>query len=70
MFGCELSCKFYGFCKSTQIIFSEEKKCGRQISQIKSAKGTKIQELNVLNEAIAKVRETDEDEVKLKIDSR
>ena len=48
----------------------DEKKIGRQITQVKSTKGSKMQELKVLTEAISKVRDTDEDEVRLQTESR
>ena len=52
------------------IVNLDEKKIGRQLSQIKSTKATKIQELKVLTDAIQKARDTDEDEVKQKAKDR
>ena len=45
------------------IVILDEKKIARQLSQIKSTKATKIQELKVLTDAIQKARDTDEDEL-------
>ena len=51
-------------------IFVEERKSEKQMLQLKKTKKAKAQELNVLVNAIAKVRDTDEDKIKEKGENR